>query len=181
VPSEQGVLCLGSYFQFWALVYLVVTVWLILFKREDAEKEEAQSMASAYYDIWRILRLPNMKAFVVILLTAKIGFIANDAVTGFKLLEKGFLEEDLALTVLINFPLQIIFGYYAARWSTAPRRLRPWLLAFYGRLLMPLVAMWIISNYPKEGLTSGYFALVIASSVLSSFLRCVYMLLYKSH
>lgn len=114
-----------------------------------------------------------MQTFVAVLLTAKIGFIANDAVSGFKLLEKGFKEEDLALTVLINFPLQIIFGYYAARWSGPPRRLRPWLYAFYGRLVMSLVAMGIISMYPKDGVNNSYFGLVIASSVISSFLRLV--------
>jgi PAT family acetyl-CoA transporter-like MFS transporter 1 len=66
-----------------------------------------------------------MKSFMVVLLTAKIGFIANDAVTALKLLEKGFSKEDLALAVLIDFPFQIIFGYYAVRWSNGARPLKP--------------------------------------------------------
>ena len=112
-----------------------------------------------------------MKTFIVILLTAKIGFIANDNITGYKLMEKGFKEEDLALTVLINFPLQIVFGYYAARWSKEPRRLLPWSLAFYGRLSMAVLAMMIVHFVPETGISTSYFALVIASSVASSFMR----------
>lgn len=51
--------------------------------------------------------------FVGVLLFCKLAFVTNDAVTGLKLLEKGFSKEDLALTVLIDFPLQIVFGYMA--------------------------------------------------------------------
>lgn len=66
-----------------------------------------------------------MRSFIVVLLTAKIGFICNDAVTSLKLLEKGFSKEDLALTVLLDFPLQIFLGYYAAKWSNGPQPLKP--------------------------------------------------------
>lgn len=43
---------------------------------------------------------------------AKIGFMANDSVTSLKLLEKGLLKEDMAVAVLIDFPFQIIGGWY---------------------------------------------------------------------
>jgi hypothetical protein len=64
------------------------------------------------------------------MLIAKIGFIANDSVTGLKLLELGFNKEHLALAVLIDFPFQIIFGYYAAKWSSGDKPLRPWIYGF---------------------------------------------------
>lgn len=51
--------------------------------------------------------------------------IVVQAVTGLKLLELGFSKEDLALAVLIDFPFQLVFGYYAARWSGGPKPLRP--------------------------------------------------------
>ncbi|KAJ3202315.1 hypothetical protein HDU67_000642 [Dinochytrium kinnereticum] len=66
-----------------------------------------------------------MKMFIFVMLIAKIGFIANESVTGLKLLEKGFHKEDLALAVLIDFPFQILFGYYAAKWSSGPKPLQP--------------------------------------------------------
>ena len=55
---------------------------------------------------------------------AKIGFICHEALS-LKLLEKGFSKKDLALLVLLDFPLQIFFGYYAAKWSNGPRPLKP--------------------------------------------------------
>lgn len=66
-----------------------------------------------------------MRSFIIVLLTAKIGFICHEAVTSLKLLEKGFSKEDMALSVLLDFPLQILFGYYAAKWSNGPRPLKP--------------------------------------------------------
>ena len=47
-------------------------------------------------------------------MVCKIGFALNDYVTGLKLLEKGFQKEDLAITVLLDFPLQLFIGYKAA-------------------------------------------------------------------
>jgi len=66
-----------------------------------------------------------MRRFILVLLVAKIGFIANESVTGLKLLEKGFSKEDLALAVLIDFPFQLLVGYYAAKWSNGPEPLKP--------------------------------------------------------
>jgi hypothetical protein len=66
-----------------------------------------------------------MRRLIVVLLVAKVGFIANESVTGLKLLEKGFSKEDLALAVLIDFPFQLLVGYYAAKWSNGPQPLKP--------------------------------------------------------
>lgn len=62
---------------------------------------------------------------IFVLLVAKIGFIANEAVTNLKLLEKGFNKEDLALVILIDFPFQPLFAYYAAKWSANKNPLKP--------------------------------------------------------
>ncbi|RUS15696.1 acetyl-coenzyme A transporter 1-domain-containing protein, partial [Endogone sp. FLAS-F59071] len=131
----------------------------------------------------------DMKSFILVLLTAKIGFIANESVTGLKLLEKGFSKEDLALAVLVDFPFQILFGYYAAKWSSGPRPLKPvsvgngqkfgkkselWLYAFYGRLFFAAAGMAVVNFYPADGHAStAYFWIIIASTVLSSFMSTV--------
>ena len=108
---------------------------------------------------------------MTVLLLSKFGFQANEAVTNLKLLEKGFSREDLALTVLIDFPFSIIFGYYAARWSMGPRPLRPWMLAFVGRLISALVNMAIVAMFPKNGVGFFYFWLVVFAHVLTGFMR----------
>ncbi|KAJ3049776.1 hypothetical protein HK102_012419, partial [Quaeritorhiza haematococci] len=84
-----------------------------------------------------------MRRFIVMLMIAKIGFIANEAVTGLKLLEKGFHKEDLALA---------------------------WLTAYYGRLAFALIGMFIVRGFPEGGVTGSYFVIVMASTVLTSFM-----------
>ncbi|KAI9142650.1 MFS general substrate transporter [Paraphysoderma sedebokerense] len=175
VPSELGLLQLGPYLRFWALLYLGLTVWLMLFKKEvnRIEPDELVGVKSVYATITNICKLPHMQTFIAVLLLAKIGFICNEAVTGLKLLEMGFGKQDLALAVLIDFPFQILFGYYAAQWSSGERPLKPWLYAFYGRLFFALFGMFVVYSYPSGGVTTSYFFLVIGSTVLSSFMSTV--------
>ena len=102
---------------------------------------------------------------------SKFGFQANEAVTNLKLLEKGFGKEDLALTVLIDFPFSILFGYYAAKWSTGPTPLKPWMYAWVGRLLSALINMALVAMFPKSGVGFVYFVMVILAHVSTSFMR----------
>ncbi|KAF9328677.1 hypothetical protein BG006_008179 [Podila minutissima] len=174
-PLDHGLVPLGGYLKFWAMMYLAITLWLVFMKKEDKELEEEDiGIKSVYKIILRIIRLPHMKSFMLVLLTAKIGFIANDAVTALKLLEKGFSKEDLALAVLIDFPFQIIFGYYAVRWSSGPRPLKPWLWAFFAHLACCVVAMLLVYGFPEDGVvTTSYFYMVLITTVTTSFTSTV--------
>jgi PAT family acetyl-CoA transporter-like MFS transporter 1 len=80
--------------------------------------------------------MKHMLALLVVLLVQKIGFMANDAVTPLLLIEKGFKREDMALTVLLDFPCQLVLGYLVAKWSTGTRPTRPWMYALVLRLIM---------------------------------------------
>ncbi|CEG65128.1 hypothetical protein RMATCC62417_01982 [Rhizopus microsporus] len=176
IPKEYGVLGLGDYMRFWAVIYMLVTAYLVIYKKEtDVKDEEAQlGIRGVYATIWKICKLPHMRSYIAVLLIAKIGFICHEAVTSLKLLEKGFSREDLALSVLLDFPLQIFFGYYAAKWSNGPRPLKPWLYAFYGRLACSALGMLTVAYYP-QGRPVGmiYFGIIMASTVLSSFMSTV--------
>lgn len=175
-PSEYGVLQLGPYLRFWAICYFIVTLYLILIKKEKVCEDAIDSIKSVYKIIWKVIKLPRMRSFIVLLFIAKIGFVTNDAVTSLKLLEKGFKKEDLSVTVLIDFPLQIIFGYYAAKWSSGKRPLKPWMIAFYGRIVAAILAMVVVKFFslPENGeISTGYFLLIIFSTVLSSFMSTV--------
>ncbi|KAI8082948.1 acetyl-coenzyme A transporter 1-domain-containing protein [Halteromyces radiatus] len=166
-----GVLPLGAYMKFWALMFFLVTGWLLFMKKEAKD----MGIRQVYTTIWKICKLPHMKNFVIVLMTSKIGFICHEAVTSLKLVEKGFSKEDMALSVLLDFPLQIFFGYYAAKWSNGSRPLKPWLYAFYGRLLFSALGMLVVAGYPqgKSDIGYFYFSIIIASTVLSSFMSTV--------
>ncbi|KAF8944978.1 hypothetical protein BGZ47_003437 [Haplosporangium gracile] len=176
IPQEVGLVPLGGYLKFWAMMYLAITLWLVFMKKEERthSDEDDIGIKSVYKIILKIIRLPHMKSFMLVLLSAKIGFIANDAVTALKLLEKGFSKEDLALAVLIDFPFQIIFGYYAVRWSSGARPLKPWLWAFFAHLACCVIAMLLVYGFPADGVvTPTYFYMVLATTVATSFTSTV--------
>ncbi|SPO23326.1 related to putative acetyl-coenzyme A transporter [Ustilago trichophora] len=174
-PLDYPLLSLSAYMRFWAIGFLLVTAWLVVFKKEDAEKDDAPDMnvKEVYSIMWRICRLKHVQTFILIHFVAKIGFQANEAVTGLKLVEKGFGKEDLALAVLIDFPFQLIFGYLAARWSKGDRALQPWVVAFFFRLGFAVLSMAIVHGMPKAPIGAGYFFVVIASTVAGSFASTV--------
>ncbi|KAJ3256946.1 hypothetical protein HK103_005064 [Boothiomyces macroporosus] len=172
VPSDSGLLTLGQYLFFWGVMFLICDFFLLFFT-ETADHFEEESISSVYKTIIDICQMKHMQTFIGILMICKIGFQANEAVTGLKLLELGFNKEYLALSVLLDFPLQMIFGYYAAKWSSGKRPLLPWLYGFYGRLLAAVVGMAVVYNYPKEGVTTAYLVVVMSATVLSSFMNTI--------
>jgi len=151
-------------------------------------------VGKVYKVMWSIVRLKNIQSFLVVHLVCKIGFQVNDSVTSLKLLEKGLSREDLAVAVLLDFPAQMIAGWLAAKWSRpAPASgskhpltgspsqgqaqahqaqahsvLRPWVYAFWARLTMATIATVVVWGFPKGPVGSGYFGIVIATTLLSS-------------
>ncbi len=172
VPRPEGLISLGGYLTFWGWFYLVVTVGLAVVKREERSKNE-DGIFEVYKDMGGILKLSNIQTFVIIHLIAKIGFQANDAVTNLKLLDKGFSQEDLALTVLIDFPFEILLGYYVGKWSSIYPPMKLWCWAFVGRLIAAAFAQGTVMVFPAGGVTTWYLLLVIVEHVFSTFMSTV--------
>jgi hypothetical protein len=143
---------LNSYLTFWGWAYLAVTLGLAVLKREERTRDK-ESIWEVYKTMGGILKLRNIQIFIIIHLIAKIGFQANDAVTNLKLLDKGFSQEDLALTVLIDFPFEISLGYYAGKWSEQYRPVTVWCYAFMGRLVAAVFAQVVVMSFPAGGTT----------------------------
>ena len=77
-PHVDGLLKLGPYMRFWGVVYVLISLWLLFFKHEEEEVQDAESSAqagvdilaadspllprvkAAYTTIWRVLHLPGM-------------------------------------------------------------------------------------------------------------------------
>ncbi|XP_063932629.1 uncharacterized protein LOC135144531 [Zophobas morio] len=172
--------------KFWGVTYLLFSLWLVIFVREDSytlsvnetsmneyQKNEATenlSIWDTYKTLFDVIKMKHMLALLVVLLVQKIGFMANDAVTPLLLIEKGFKREDMALTVLLDFPCQLVLGYLVAKWSTGTRPTRPWMYALVLRLIMGGVCMYVVYIFPPDGrVTPAYFLLVTAATLLTSF------------
>lgn len=176
-PSDIPLVSLSQYLTTWGIIYLVMTVLVGIFKREDAAQasdgEGLQGIKNVYHSMLQVLKLRNIQVLIMVHVVAKFAFQANDAVTNLKLVEKGLSKEDLALTVLIDFPFEIMFGYYTAKWSTGAHPLRPWMMAFVGRLGFALLSMCQVAFFPKEGAGKLYFLFIIVVHVLGSFMSTV--------
>jgi PAT family acetyl-CoA transporter-like MFS transporter 1 len=171
-PRPEGVMTLGGYLTFAGWAYLIVTAGLATLKREDKTKER-DGIMEVYRSMLGVLKLKNIQSIIVIHLIAKIGFQANDAVTNLKLLDKGFSQEDLALTVLIDFPFEISLGYYAGRWSTSNPPIHVWCYAFIGRLVAACLAQLVVMIFPADGVQPWYLLTVILSHIFSTFTSTV--------
>lgn len=172
VPQEYGLFTLSGYLIFWGWAYLLVTLGLAILKKEDRTKEK-DGIMTVYKVMGGILKLRNIQTFIIIHLIAKIGFQANDAVTNLKLLDKGFSQEDLALTVLIDFPFEISLGYYAGKWSEQYQPMTLWSWAFVGRLGAAAFAQMTVMLFPAGGTTGWYLLLVIVEHVYSTFMSTI--------
>jgi PAT family acetyl-CoA transporter-like MFS transporter 1 len=172
IPSEVGVMTLGGYLTFWGWAYLLVTLGLAFMKKEERTKND-DGVWDVYKVMWGVLKLKNIQTIIIIHLISKIGFQANDAVTNLKLLEKGFSQEDLALTVLIDFPFEIALGYYAGKWSTTYTPMRLWCWAFVGRLIAAVLAQITVIIFPANGVDTWYLLVVIAEHIFSTFTNTV--------
>jgi PAT family acetyl-CoA transporter-like MFS transporter 1 len=171
-PQDYGLLTLDTYLKFWGWAYLAVTLGLALLKREERTRER-EGIMEVYQSMWGILSLPNIKLFILVHLIAKIGFQANDGVTSLKLLDKGFSKEDLALTILIDFPIEVSLGYYIGKWCQTYPPMSIWCWAFIGRLGAAGFAQFVVYIFPASGTTTSYLLLVIAEHVLSTFTNTV--------
>ncbi|KAF8634402.1 hypothetical protein AX15_000854 [Amanita polypyramis BW_CC] len=164
-------LTLSGYLKFWSVICYAVTCWLLFFKKEDKEPvtEADMSIKSVYRTIWSICKLKHIQLLIIMHLFGKVGLAANEAATSLKLVEKGFKREDLAIAVLIDFPFQIVGGWLAAKWARGDYPLRPWIIAFWPRLGLALVATLIVYWFPKPPISLGFFAFLVVHTVMSSF------------
>lgn len=172
VPIDEGLMSLGGYLKFWGWAYIAVTAGLALLKREERAHNE-DGIWDVYKIMWGVLKLKNIQTIIVVHLIAKIGFQANDGVTNLKLLDKGFGKDNMALTVLIDFPFEIGLGYYAGKWSQEYSPMRVWCWAFIGRLVAAVFAQFTVAIFPANGVETWYLLTVIFEHVFSTFMNTV--------
>lgn len=185
---------------------------LLLFKDENDKVMEADfikgvkvenvdhSLKTVFHNFKHIIKLPNVQTLVLIHLVSKFPFQCNDSATQLRLLDKGFKSEDLAISVLINFPLEMLFGYYVGKWSsqttnkdksTVTRKfknpllkfvlgeqgcLTSWLLGYLGRLLFgSILGNMVVYLYPKNEpkLPMWYFLMVVIHNLSTSLMNTV--------
>ncbi|OAW00114.1 hypothetical protein PTTG_25168 [Puccinia triticina 1-1 BBBD Race 1] len=176
--QDYPLMTLSGYLKFGGVCFILVTLYLSFFQTEDpVDKDSPESnmdVKKVYQIMYEICKLKHVQSFILLHCIAKLGVSVNDAATSLKLLEKGLSKEDMALSVLIDFPFQIFLGYFAAKWSSGDKPLQPWIWAMWFRLAFSAWNVGLVYFFPEaKPLSNSYFILVIASTVMSSFASTV--------
>lgn len=176
-PKDTGIVTLSDFLFFWGIVFLVSTTLVAIMKRENGHGKgkrivhvETQGVMETYKLLFSIIKMPTVFTFCALLLTAKIGFSAADAVTGLKLVEAGVPKEQLALLAVPMVPLQILLPVIISKYTAGPRPLDVFYKAFPFRLLIGLgyaVLVWWTPSLKQEGgFPVYYYAIVLLSYAL---------------
>lgn len=170
--ESYGVLTLKDFLNFWAVIFLIATTLVAIFKTEndDLTNNDDQEMdlglLGTYQMLWKIVFLPLMPMTIVFLLTSKIGFSAADSVTGLKLIEAGVPKDKLAMLAVPMIPLQILLPWIISKYTTGPRPMDVFLKAFPCRLIMGLVFAGVVYITPSFKLEDGTFPMHFYGLVL---------------
>ncbi|XP_016862952.1 acetyl-coenzyme A transporter 1 isoform X4 [Homo sapiens] len=158
---------------FWGTVFLITTTLVALLKKENevsVVKEETQGITDTYKLLFAIIKMPAVLTFCLLILTAKIGFSAADAVTGLKLVEEGVPKEHLALLAVPMVPLQIILPLIISKYTAGPQPLNTFYKAMPYRLLLgleyALLVWWTPKVEHQGGFPIYYYIVVLLSYAL---------------
>lgn len=98
---EEGtaLVTLAGFMEFWGFVFIITTIVVAVFKKEDvefAEGEEVEGLLDTCRHVVSIGRLGPVQSLLTVMLTMRVAFAAVDAVATFKLQEYGMPKADLA-------------------------------------------------------------------------------------
>lgn len=155
VAAEGGLVTLASFLRFWSVVFLVVTTLVMLLKTEKPEEEECTSMMDTYKQLWKVIRLPSVTQYAIILLTSKIGF-APESIVGLKLVELGVKRESLALLAVPLTPIQICLPMIISKYTSGPKPMDIFLKAMSYRLVMVAVFALMVYFTPMFAVDGEY-------------------------
>ncbi|XP_018591628.2 acetyl-coenzyme A transporter 1 isoform X2 [Scleropages formosus] len=172
----------NSYLRFEPKATGIVTLSVAIFKKENPRQQqhkkkkkkmmmmpldESQGVMETYKLLISIIKMPAVFTFCILLLTAKVGFSAADAVTGLKLVEEGVPKEKLALLAVPMVPLQILLPLLISKYTAGPRPLDVYYKAFPCRLLIGLgyavLVWWTPSVRQEKDFPLYYYAVVLFS------------------
>ncbi|XP_068939537.1 acetyl-coenzyme A transporter 1 [Petaurus breviceps papuanus] len=170
-PQPRGIVTLSDFLFFWGTIFLITTTLVALLKKENTEvipsKEETKGITDTYKLLFTIIKMPAVMTFCLMILTAKIGFSAADAVTGLKLVEEGVPKEHLALLAVPMVPLQIILPLIISKYTAGPQPLNVFYKAMPYRLLLgleyALMVWWTPKIAHQGGFPIYYYIIVLLS------------------
>ncbi|KAL3862609.1 hypothetical protein ACJMK2_008565 [Sinanodonta woodiana] len=170
-PQSEGVVTLASFLYYSGIVFFISTtlVWLLKQEKDDPDVDSDQGIVDTYKQLVRVICLPSVISYAVIILTAKVAFAAADSLSGLKLIEAGMPKERLALFAVPMVPIQIILPLIISKFTAGPRPLDIFLKAMPFRILLGLLYVFIVWLSSRVQETAGHFPLYFYGLILASY------------
>lgn len=169
-PKDTGLVTLSSFLYFWGIVFFTTTtlVWFLKHEAEDKDANSEQGIIDTYKQLMRVIKLPAVISYAIIILTAKVGFSAADSMTGLKLIESGMQKQTLAMFAIPMIPIQIVLPLIISKFTSGPKPMSVFLKAMPFRLMLGLLyafIVWLSSQVQeKKGEFPTYFYVLILGS-----------------
>jgi len=79
-PQDAGIVSLGDFVKWWGWVFLIVTLLILIFKKEKSEPNSEEGIISTYKTLWSVCKLPGVQTIVFIMLTCRIGWCTESLI-----------------------------------------------------------------------------------------------------
>ncbi|XP_052821421.1 acetyl-coenzyme A transporter 1-like isoform X2 [Mya arenaria] len=180
-PSEQGIITFSGFLYFWGFVFFTVTTLVLIFKPERLEPgvDHEQGIVETYRQLYRVMKLKPVITYTIQLLTAKVAFVAVDAVSQLKLIDAGVSKTTIALYAVPLVPIQLILPFVISKHSAGPRPLNVFLKVYLPKLSMTIFMAFLV--YLAGGLTTDggelpyYFYILLLAFYMINEVFCVSM------
>ncbi|KAK3609668.1 hypothetical protein CHS0354_035954 [Potamilus streckersoni] len=170
-PQSEGVVTLASFLYYNGIVFFISTtlVWLLKHEKDDPDVDADQGIVDTYKQLIRVICLPSVISYAIIILTAKVAFAAADSLSGLKLIEAGMPKETLALFAVPMVPIQIILPLIISKFTAGPRPMNIFLQAMPLRILIGLLYVFVVWLSHRVQETAGHFPLYFYGLILASY------------
>lgn len=161
-PQTEGLITLAGFLKFWGIVFLISTMLVAFFKKENSEVEAELAdhpdygITKAYPILWKIIKLKPVLKLTLMLLTVKASFAACDVVSSLKLIEYGVPKDKIALLAIPLVPVQLVLPFIISRYTAGPRPMTFYFRAFPYRIVMTIVIALFVFFTPKMKTDDGF-------------------------
>lgn len=139
-------LLFAGFLQTWAIIYVIVTILVLLLKREKKPQIAVSNVYKSYSQLCKILTHPPVKQIVFLHLTSKVGYAATEVLTNLRLIDAGVPRHNLALMSMPMVPINIILPLALSKLVAGPRPFTVFLKSLPPRLLRLISKSPVVIN-----------------------------------
>ncbi|XP_060865228.1 acetyl-coenzyme A transporter 1-like [Metopolophium dirhodum] len=177
-PSMGGIMTLESLLFICGILFILVATLIGIFKKEkDTRLEdnyEQLHITNSYKLLWDILKLPNIRALLIALLTMKVGFSAmRNSLLYLKLVDAGVPKDDIMVLTTAMFAVKIVTPIAVSKYTSGPKPMSVCLKSMPIKLIWSLTHIGFIYFTPMIIYSNGILNIPIYYYLILGFLNAI--------